>query len=111
MVVKKPRSLKQILMAALGKAWLFWPPRLAAKKRAKHPTKSGWWICELCGQEREKVDVDHKIPIVRPADGWISWDHYIANRFVESADALQILCVDCHKAKSKEENARRREKL
>lgn len=88
---------------------MFWPPRLDAKKRAKHPTKKGWFVCELCGTEREKIEVDHKVPCIKPSDGWVSWDAYIASRFVESADALQALCHECHAVKSKEENKKRRE--
>lgn len=106
--VKKQRTLKQILLAALGKAWMFWPPRLEAKKRAKVPNRPGWYKCELCKQEREKIDIDHIVPCIRPQDGFVSWDDYIASRFVESADKLQALCVDCHKLKSKEENKRRK---
>lgn len=107
---KKPRSLRQILLGGLGKAWMFWPPRLAAKKRAKHPTKAGWYICELCHQEREKIEIDHVIPCIKPADGFTTWDAYIAARFVETPEQLQALCHECHKAKSAAENKLRREK-
>ena len=108
--MKKQRTLKQIILAGLGKAWMYWPPRLEAKKRAKHPTKAGWWVCEICKQEREKIEIDHITPCIRPADGFTSWDDYIKSRFVESADKLQAICHDCHKEKSKKENAKRRKK-
>jgi hypothetical protein len=106
--IKKPRSLRTIILGGLGKAWMFWPPRMAAKKRSKHPTKPGWYICEKCKCEREKIEIDHVIPCVKPADGWASWDVYIASRFVESDSQLQALCHECHKEKSKKENAERR---
>lgn len=105
---EKQKRLKQILLGGLGKAWMFWPPRLEAKKRAKHPDKSGWYICEMCKGEREKVEIDHVIPCVKPADGFTTWDEYINSRFVSSADKLQALCRECHKAKTKEENRLRR---
>jgi hypothetical protein len=108
MKVKKPRSLRQMLLSGIGKVWMFWPPRLEAKKRAKHPTKKGWFVCEICKVEREKIEIDHRIPCIKPSDGWISWDAYIASRFVESADQLQALCHECHQIKSKEENRQRR---
>lgn len=108
--MKKPRSLRQILLAAIGKAWMYWPPRLEAKKRAKVPGKAGWYRCELCKAEVEKIDIDHITPIVRPAEGFTTWDSYIANRFVENANALQAICTTCHRAKSKSENAKRRKK-
>lgn len=105
---KKPRSLRQIILAGLGKAWMFWPPRLAAKKRAKHPTKPGWWICELCKGEREKIEIDHIVPCIRPSDGWKGWDAYIESRFREDPNEFQAICHDCHLKKSKAENVERR---
>ncbi len=105
---KKQRSLKSIILAGLGKAWMYWPPRLEAKKRSKVPSKSGWYKCEICNQEREKIEIDHLVPCIRPADGFRTWDDYITSRFVETADKLQALCHECHKAKSKEENRLRR---
>lgn len=106
---KKARSLRQILLSALGKAWMFWPPRLSVKKRCKHPTKPGWYICELNQSHVvEKIDVDHIKPCIRPSDGFISWDDYIASRFVEDSKLLQGLCTACHKEKSKKENEERR---
>lgn len=104
------KRLKKIILAGLGKAWMFWPPRLEAKKRAKVPNKSGWYQCEKCKQEREKIEIDHIIPCIKPADGFKSWDDYITARFVGTADKLQALCHECHREKSKEENKLRRQK-
>jgi 5-methylcytosine-specific restriction endonuclease McrA len=103
------KRLKKIILAGLGKAWMFWPPRLEAKKRAKHPTKPGWYICEVCNGEREKIEIDHMVPCIRPSEGFKSWDDYISSRFVFSDDKLQALCHECHKEKSKRENKIRRE--
>jgi hypothetical protein len=105
---KKQRTLKSIILAGLGKSWMYWPARLEAKKLAKVPGKSGWYYCAKCKQAREKVQVDHIIPCIRPADGFTSWDDYISSRFVETSDKLQCLCSECHKEKSKEENRLRR---
>jgi 5-methylcytosine-specific restriction endonuclease McrA len=107
--MKKQRSLRSIILSGLGKAWIYWPPRLEAKKRAKHPTKPGWYICQMCKEEREKIEIDHVFPCIKPSDGFITWDDYIARRFVETPEALQALCHECHKEKSKKENATRRE--
>ena len=103
------KRLKKIIIAGLGKAWMFWPPRLEAKKHAKHPTKSGWYICEKCKAEREKIEIDHIVPCIKPAEGFRSWDEYITRRFVFNSMDLQALCHECHREKSKEENKRRRE--
>lgn len=107
-IKKKPKTLRQLLLNAIGKAWMYWPPRLAVKKRCKDPNKNGWYICELCKQSREKIEVDHIIPCVKPKDGWTTWDDYIKSRFVEDPNLLQGICTDCHKAKSKEENKQRK---
>lgn len=96
-----------MIISALGRVWMFWPGRLEAKKRCKVLNKTGWYKCEKCKQEREKIDIDHIHPIVKPEDGFIDWNTYISSKFVE-ADKLQGLCRECHKAKSKEENQVRR---
>lgn len=105
---KKVRSLKQILLSSLGRAWIFWPPRLAVKKRCRiqdrNDAHNGWFVCEKCGEHREKIDIDHIIPCIRPADGFVSWDDYISSRFVEDPKLLQGICSSCHKEKSKQEN-------
>jgi 5-methylcytosine-specific restriction endonuclease McrA len=108
--MKKERTLRQILLSALGKAWMQWPPRNAVKKRCKDPKRTGWYLCELCKESREKIDIDHIIPCIKPSEGWISWDAYITSRFVEDEKKLQGICKDCHKAKSKAENAERKAK-
>lgn len=87
---------------------MYWPPRLEAKKRAKHPKKSGWYICEMCKEAREKIEIDHVIPCIKPSDGFVSWDEYIKARFVETPEQLQALCRECHKEKSKKENKERK---
>ncbi len=106
--MKKPRSLKSMLLSAIGRVWMFWPGRLEAKRRTKVPNKTGWYKCENCKQEREKIQIDHIIPVVLPEIGFVDWNTYIASKFVE-ADKLQGLCHECHKQKSQSENKKRRE--
>lgn len=104
------KRLKKIILAGLGKAWMFWPPRAEVKRRCKDPNKPGWYICEKCKVSVEKLETDHIDPCVSPLVGFTTWDEYIKKRFVFSADKLQGLCRECHKAKSKEENRLRRQK-
>lgn len=106
--MKKERTLKQVLMMGLGKSWMMWGPRNEVKHRCKVPGKSGWYKCEECYEERERIEIDHINPVVQPKDGFTTWDQYILSKFVE-ADKLQALCHECHKAKTKKENAVRRE--
>lgn len=105
---KKPRSLKQILMAGLGRSWMAWPPRNEVKRRCKVIGRAGWWTCEECKEAHEKIEIDHIHPVVPVVEGFTGWDAYIASKFV-GADALRGLCRDCHGKKTKEENKKRRE--
>lgn len=105
---KKPRSLKQVLMAGLGRSWMMWGPRNEVKRRCKVPGKAGWWTCEECHEEHEKIEIDHISPVVPVVDGFTTWDAYIGSKFV-AADGLRGLCRSCHQAKTKEENKKRRE--
>ncbi len=97
-----------MLLSAIGRVWMFWKPRLEVKQRCKIEGKTGWWKCELCKKERERLQVDHIDPVVLPEVGFTTWDTYIASKFV-TADKLQGICWDCHQKKSKEENKQRRE--
>lgn len=107
MAGRKQRSLKQILMSGLGRSWMSWPPRNEVKRRCKHPTKPGWYICEICKAEREKIDIDHINPVVPVQEGFTGWDAYIASKFVP-AESLQGICRECHREKTQKENRERR---
>jgi len=100
--------LKKIILSGLGKAWMFWPPRAEVKRRCKDLAHPGWFICESCKESREKIEIDHIEPCIKPSDGFTSWDEYITRRFVFDAKKLQGLCHDCHKIKSKLENKSRK---
>lgn len=95
-------------MAGLGKAWMAWPPRNEVKRRCKIQGRTGWYRCEECKEEREKIEIDHFYPVVPVVEGFTTWDTYIASKFVE-ADKLRGLCHECHQIKTKEENKTRRE--
>ncbi len=95
-------------MAKLGQAWMVWGPRNDVKRRCKISGKVGWWECELCKRQTERIEIDHVKPVVSTTDGFVDWNTYIASKFV-GAEFLQGICRDCHKAKSKEENKIRRE--
>jgi len=102
------KRLKKIILSGLGKAWIFWPPRSEVKRRCKDLVHSGWFICESCKESREKIEIDHIEPCIKPSEGFKSWDEYITRRFVFDAKKLQGLCHDCHKKKSKLENKSRK---
>lgn len=92
-----------------------WAPIQNCRKRA-HVSR-GLYRCDGCGQEvpptvydedkRKRVKntfIDHVIPIIDPAVGFVSWDETIDRMFC-SSDNLQLLCKECHQEKSKEEVA------
>lgn len=102
------------ITSALRNAHGRWAPKAAAKKRAW--IKRGVYRCELCNTEgpatlpplkgrkrrRNNAAVDHIEPVVDPAVGKTTWDEYIDRMFVE-VDSYQVLCWECHTAKTKEE--------
>lgn len=90
-----------------------WAPIQDCKKEAH--VGRGEYLCAGCKQvvpptiydedKRKRVKnihVDHIKPIIDPAVGFVSWDETIERMFCDS-DNLQLLCNDCHKAKSQEE--------
>lgn len=90
-----------------------WAPIQKCKKKA-HVAR-GLYKCDECGQEvpptvfneekRKRVKnifVDHIEPIIDPATGFTTWDECIERMFCDSSN-LQLLCKQCHSAKSQEE--------
>jgi len=57
------------------------------------------------GKRKKNTSIDHIVPIV-PVTGFRSWDEVIENMFCE-IEELQLLCLPCHKEKSKLETAER----
>lgn len=88
-----------------------WGPIQEVKKEAR--TRRGFYRCAGCKQEvpatisidGKRVNnavVDHRNPIVDPAVGFTTWDDVIERMFVEKEE-LDLLCHECHTAKSMEE--------
>jgi len=85
-----------------------WPPKYdtlnAAKTEKKVNVKTGrvaqHYLCAECSLDfpAKEVQVDHIIPIGVEK----TWDEFIDGLFCE-ADNLQVLCVPCHKIKTKKE--------
>jgi 5-methylcytosine-specific restriction endonuclease McrA len=105
--MKKPRSLKSQLLSSIGKVWMYWPDRLAVKRRCKNPKRTGWFFCEQCKTDIQKVEVDHIVPVVLPEEGFKGWDVYLERKFV-GEENLMGLCHECHLIKSKKEGLERK---
>ncbi len=85
----------------------YWKPA----KYIKTKTKS----CAECWAVASKYDADH-IQSCVPIEGWkktddlflgYNWNEYFRNIFVE-IEGYQGLCSDCHKIKTKADNAERK---
>lgn len=93
-----------------------WPPKYKVLNEAKR----GKRINEKTGRLAEHYEcagchnlfpstliaVDHSKPVV-PTTGFVSWDDVISRLFCPSEN-LQVLCKECHKVKTKQENEERK---
>ncbi len=57
------------------------------------------------GRRTKNVHVDHIHPIVDPDVGFVSYDQLIERMFCEAPN-LQVLCTECHDAKTNAEKGR-----
>ena len=66
--------------------------------------------CSDCKELFAKGDMkaDHINPVVDPKVGFVDFNTFIERLFIE-IDGYQVLCKECHDAKSKEENKTRKE--
>lgn len=80
-----------------------WHRCLARKLTVDRCTdKDGFASCEECGKKKlPKVTIDHVDPVGEVGPG------FIERMFVPSAQ-LRGLCKDCHRAKTNDENRKRR---
>jgi 5-methylcytosine-specific restriction endonuclease McrA len=86
---------------------------LNAAKRGKKINESSGRLaehfeCNECHNlfPAKLVVVDH-IESVVPLTGFVSWDDVIKRMYC-SSEGLQVLCKECHKIKTKEENSQRK---
>lgn len=106
------------IMSALRRCWAKSIKRKIILDEAKHPTAKGprggaRRICGVCGESfgTNNLVVDHIEPVI-PVDRKavdMSWDEVVERMFNSPKENLQPICDLCHAAKSKEENAERRE--
>jgi hypothetical protein len=133
-VMKKPKPfnsgnwtearMRSFVMSALRRAR--WPVKYEAIRKAYvkdgiNPAtgrKCKLHKCESCGNlfPQSQMAADHKDPVV-PLKGFTgeafldyNWTELIQRLFCE-ADALQVLCHQCHREKTKEERAMRKSLL
>ncbi len=93
-----------------------WPPKqetlqeafVESKVNVKTKRMSKHYRCAACKKvyPGKEVNIDHKIPVVSPTEGFTSWDEYIERLYCEKEN-LQCLCTTCHDKKSLKEKTQR----
>lgn len=99
-------DIKRFLVPNLRRISYKWPGRTAAIKAAT--TEPGQRLCAMCNKEHyyKNCHVDHINPVV-PLTGFDDWNGYITRLFCDP-EALQVLCTDCHQAKTDSEKTLRK---
>lgn len=103
----KKYNKKTFVTAALRRASLRWPPRNEALKRAR--VDRGKYKCAVCEKhfKKEEIHIDHILPIINPALGFVGWDDFIDKLFCD-VDSFQILCKLDHEVKTMMEDEMRK---
>lgn len=107
MRIKKPITQKQFVINTLRRASWRWGPRNKAKNAAKIGRNQ--YVCFECKtiNPNKNTKIDHKEPVVA-LTGFVDWNTYIERLYCDES-GFQILCRDCHAAKTLIENTTRRE--
>jgi 5-methylcytosine-specific restriction endonuclease McrA len=101
---KKQRIPYGAIRSVLKRIWLYSDNRKAALAGARK--SRGKYLCAICNNlfGPKEIQVDHRDPVV--VGKFIDWNTFIDRLFCEKEN-LQVLCHECHKAKSDEENKSR----
>ena len=113
---------KSFIVGGLRSISMRWPP----KNKVYLSARRARGVYECNGYEREahevavslppkpgnkrrinNVLVDHIEPVVSPSIGWVDFNTFIARLFCEE-DGYQVLCKECHDAKTKDEREERK---
>lgn len=106
--------VKSALRAASRK----WPPKyetinnafVGTQVNASSGRLAKHFRCADCANSfpSSKIQVDHVHAIIDPKVGFTNWDDVVNAMFCEK-DNLQCLCLDCHKTKTAQERAIKKE--
>lgn len=101
-------NLNTKIRSALRKVYMYYPAKKEALNKAK--IDGTYALCAACKKIGfyGSMHVDHIEPVVG-SEGFTNWDEYI-NRMFCSVDNFQVLCIECHNAKTKLEGEERRDK-
>ena len=98
---KRKRShFMNFVKNTLRRASYRWPARDEAIRLAR--VARGFYKCSQCEVDtfkRHEVELDHVEPVIDIKEGFTTWDNYITRLFPE-AQGYQVLCKNCHGAKT-----------
>lgn len=103
------KFLKDWLVQKLRRISYQWPYRKAALRKSR--VARGKYKCTSCEFEHfgpKQIVLDHIDPVVDVEAGWVDWNNYIFRLFC-AEEGWQVLCKQCHQAKSYLENQIRKE--
>ena len=100
------QKLKNFIIATLRRASYRWSARTEAMRLAR--IERGLYKCAHCKGEfkRKQVHVDHINPVIDIKKGFTNWDDFI-NRLFCKVEQFQVLCEQCHSAKTSTERSLR----
>jgi len=97
--IRRVFSRSPIVIEAMKKVrrerpWLKKDGSKASKPRVEY-------LCASCGEYHmgKNIQVDHRIPVIDQAVGFVSWEVFIERLFC-GPENLDVLCKPCHKQKS-----------
>lgn len=99
---------RTFVRSALRKAWMKWPARFEALRRAQRPSQSDnkrlkfEYQCAHCKHwfRQDETSVDHIVPW---GDPWSMSFIDALRALLVSAEELQVLCDPCHDLKTAED--------
>lgn len=96
---------KSWLIPRLRRISRFWPEANEAMRKAK--VSPGFHKCAMCRNtfHYKQVERDHIEPMIR-LSGFTDW-HDLIQKLLPYSEGYQILCKNCHKAKTLLENSQR----
>lgn len=101
-MAKKPKkgpSRETFAKGCLRRGSLMWKPISECRRLAR--VERGLYKCAICEGHfpAKQTQVDHREPVVDIIKGFTTWDDYI-NRLFCDIDGLDLLCTNCHEAKT-----------
>lgn len=94
---------------ALRRASYRWKPRNEAIKNAR--VSRGIYKCANCNRSvgNKEKELDHVEPVIRTSGSNQTLGEFASRLYVPTS-GWQILCPECHQAKSEKENVKRRKR-